>query len=415
MSAAAAMVERPATLNDIRTVDVRGRTVLVRADLNVPMVNGVVTDAMRVKRFAPTVADLVRRGASVVVMSHLGRPAGVANPTLSLAPVADILAAELGQRVIFVPECVGAVAEQVTRTLPAGSVALLENLRYHREEEDDDRSFALMLSVHGDLYVNDALSVAHRAHASTHAIAGMLPSFAGPMLMAEHAAVTAALHAPERPLTALVGGGRVTTKIGMLRNIANKVDRLIVTGAMANTFLAAVGIKVGRSLYEPEAIIVARRVLDQAQRNGCDVLLPVDLVVAEDMRADAARKVVDVRAVPPDMMALDVGPETIRRIVAALEASRTLIWNGPLGAFEIPPFAEGTFAIARAVAELTGRGRLTSVAGGGDTAAALALAGLAQRVTTLSTAGGAFLQTLEGRALPGLSALMTAQKILEEN
>lgn len=402
-------------LPDIREADVNGKTVLVRADLNVPMHNGRVADATRIVRFAPTVSALLARGARVVVMSHLGRPDGVANPVLSLAPVARALAAELGRDVRFIADCVGEVAERVTRSLPSGSAAMLENLRFHSGEEDDDRSFALMLSVNGDYYVNDAFSCSHRAHASTHAIVPLMPSFAGPSLLAEVEALSRVLNAPERPSAALVGGSKVSTKIGVLRHITNKVDRLIIGGGMANTFLAALGANLGRSLYEPDAIIIARRVLDQAQRSSCEVILPTDLVVAREFAANAPHQVVDTGSVPPDAMALDVGPETVARIVAALETSRTLLWNGPLGAFEHEPFGKGTFAVAHKAAELTAMGRLVSVAGGGDTAAALGAAGVADHFTYLSTAGGAFLECIEGRTLPGIEALESLNKVLEDS
>ncbi|MHB1110223.1 MAG: phosphoglycerate kinase, partial [Devosia sp.] len=349
------------------------------------------------------------------VMSHLGRPDGVANPVLSLAPVARALAAELGRDVRFINDCVGEVAERVTRSLPPGTVAMLENLRFHAGEEEDDRSLALMLSVNGDLYVNDAFSCSHRAHASTHAIVPLMPAYAGPSLLAEIEALSRVLDAPERPAAALVGGSKVSTKIGVLRHITNKVDRLIIGGGMANTFLAALGANMGRSLYEPDAIIIARRVLDQARRNGCEVILPSDLVVASEFAAHAPHQVVDAGSVPPDAMALDVGPETVARIVAALEASRTLLWNGPLGAFELEPFGAATFAVARKVAELTAMGCLVSVAGGGDTAAALGAAEVADRFTYLSTAGGAFLECIEGRTLPGIEALKSHNEVLEDS
>lgn len=403
------------SLPDIRDADVRGTTVLVRADLNVPMQKGRVTDLTRIVRFAPTVSELVGRGASVVVMSHLGRPDGLANPTLSLAPVAKALADELGVEVRFVPDCVGPVAEAVTRSLPPGSVAMLENLRFHRGEEKDERSFALMLSVNGDIYVNDAFSCSHRAHASTHGIVPLMPSFAGPSLLAEVAALSRALDAPERPSMALVGGSKVSTKIDILRHIIGKVDRLVIGGGMANTFLAALGAKVGKSLYEPDAIGVARRVMERAGHNGCEIILPTDVVAASAFAANAPHRVVDAVDVPADTMALDVGPATQAQICRALAASRTLLWNGPLGAFELEPFGEATFAVARKAAELTQAGRLVSLAGGGDTAAALGAAGVADRFTYLSTAGGAFLECIEGRALPGVEILKSPTQVLENS
>ncbi len=402
-------------LPDISDASVSGKTVLVRADLNVPVQNGKVTDRTRIIRFAPTISALLARGASVVVITHLGRPKGVANPVLSAAPVAEALAEELGQTVRFVPDCVGAVAEAMTRSLPQGSVAMLENLRFHAGEEHDDRSFALLLSVHGDIYVNDAFSCSHRAHASTHAIVPLMPAYAGPSLLAEVAALTQALDAPTRPMAALVGGAKISTKIGVLLHLVGKVERLIVGGGIANTFLAALGHNMGRSLYEPHAIGVAKRVLATARQRSCEIILPSDLVVAREFSADAPRQVVEASAIPSDTMALDVGPMTQSRLFAALEASRTLLWNGPLGAFELRPFGEGTFAVARKAAQLTATGRLISIAGGGDTAAALAAAGVAENFSHLSTADGAFLEWIEGRSLPGIEALNSRNIVLEES
>jgi len=400
-------------LPDIRDADVAGRTVLVRADLNVPMHHGVVTDATRIIRFAPTVAALQNRGAKVVVMSHLGRPNGQPNPIHSLAPVANALSQELDSEVRFVADCIGGSAEAVSRTLSPGSVAMLENLRFHEGEEANDRSFALMLSVNGDVFVNDAFSCSHRAHASTDAITRLMPSYAGPSLLAEVEALTLALDDPDRPVAAVVGGAKVSTKIDILSHIATKVDFLIIGGGMANTFLAAFGHDVGRSLYEPAAIATARRVLVEAQRHNCEVILPQDVVVARDFAPHAASEVASINAIPADAMALDIGPGSIERAVNVLERSRTLLWNGPLGAFEMDPFGHATFAVARAAADLTAAGRLLSVAGGGDTAAALGAAGVADRFTYLSTAGGAFLEWLEGKQLPGIAALTSSESAME--
>ncbi|RAZ77045.1 phosphoglycerate kinase [Mesorhizobium atlanticum] len=404
-------------LPDIRDADVNGRTVLVRADLNVPLKNGKVSDATRIQRFAPTVRDLLQRGAAVVVMTHLGRPGGEFHPAYSVEPVAEALAREIGHDVIFVPDCVGAVAERAAGHLGQfrqGEVLLLENLRFHKGEEENSRNFALRLSVNGDIYVNDAFSCAHRAHASTHAIAQLMPSFAGPSLLEEVAALTAALDKPVRPVAALVGGAKVSSKISILKNLATRMDHLIIGGGMANTFLAAQGHDVGRSLHEADCIPIALDILAVAAASNCHILLPDDVVVARKFAEDEPSSVVGVGEIPPDMMALDVGPRTVARIEAVLGTCRTLLWNGPLGAFETRPFGEATFAVANKAAELTEAGKLTTIAGGGDTAAALAAAGVADRISYLSTAGGAFLEWLEGRALPGIEILRTNTKRLED-
>jgi phosphoglycerate kinase len=403
------------TLRSIADFLVVGKIVLVRADLNVPMRQGRITDATRIVRFAPTVLDLLQRGATVVVMSHLGRPDGVADPVLTLRPVAEALAAELGREVSFVADCVGPVAERRTRSLPSASVALLENLRCHAGEEAGDRSFAMMLSVHGDIYVDDAFSCAHRAHASISTIAGLMPAYAGSSLLAEVAALTSALDNPSRPAVAIIGGAKVSTKIGILQNVVGKVDRLVIGGGMANTFLAAQGNAVGRSLHEPQAIDTALRVLKAAKRLGCEIVLPLDVVVAREFSAHAPHEIVPVGAIANDAMALDIGPQSAAQAIAVLEASRTVLWNGPLGAFELEPFGLGTFAVARAAAALTVAGRLRSIAGGGDTAAALTAAGTAENFSYLSTAGGAFLEWIEGRSLPGIEALNSHNIVLEES
>lgn len=400
-------------LPDICAVDVAGRKVLVRADLNVPLKNGAVADATRIVRFAPTVAELLFRGANVVVMTHLGRPDGEANPIYSVRPVTETLSREIGREVVFVPDCVGTAAEYAAGQLADGKVVLLENLRFHKGEEANSRNFALRLAVHGDLYVNDAFSCAHRAHASTHAITEVVPAYAGPSLLAEVAALDAALEAPARPVAALVGGAKVSTKIPILKNLIAKVDHLIIGGGMANTFLAASGHRVGRSLYEPACISIACDILASAAAHGCRVLLPSDVRAATRFGADEPSATVPVTAIADDAIALDVGLETVGRIERVLHSCGTLLWNGPLGAFETRPFGEATFAVARIAAELTGSGQLVTIAGGGDTAAALAAAGVADRVTYLSTAGGAFLEWLEGRELPGIAILRTNARNLE--
>lgn len=392
-------------LPDIRNIDVSGQRVIIRADLNVPMAAGRVTDRTRIARFAPTVRALTDRGASVVILTHLGRPEGEKNPVYSTQPLAGVLSEELGQEVRFVPDCVGQLAEWNTGHLAEGEVVLLENLRFYPGEIANDRNFALRLSVHGDLYVNDAFSCAHRAHASTQAIAGLMPAYAGPSLMAEVEALKGALESPERPVAALVGGSKVSTKIDVLTNLTSKVDTLIIGGGMANTFLAALGHPMGRSLYEPDAAKVARDIMARAAARGCEIILPSDVVVAAAFAAHADNCVVPADAIPNDRMALDVGPETTARIIAAISRARTLLWNGPLGAFELEPFGAATFAVARAAAERSMAGRLVSIAGGGDTVAALNGAGVTDGFSYVSTAGGAFLEWIEGKALPGIEIL----------
>jgi phosphoglycerate kinase len=395
-------------LNEIKTtagLDVSGKRVLVRADLNVPVSNGKVTDATRLERLVPGIADLSRRGARVVVMSHFGRPKGPA-PDLSLKPIADALSSLLpGARVRFVADCVGPVAEGGVADLAPGDVGVLENLRFHSGEEKNDAELAKGLARLGDLYVNDAFSCAHRAHASTEAIAHLLPAYAGPLMMEEIGALRQALESPERPVAALVGGSKVSTKIPVLQNLVAKVDKLIVGGGMANTFLLARGIGVGRSLCEPDLADTAKAIEARAKQSGCEIVLPVDSVVASELEAGAASHVVDVAATPAGAMILDIGPKSVARLSAMLQGCRTLLWNGPVGAFEIAPFGEGTFALAREAAKLTRAGKLVSVAGGGDTVAALNAAGVSEAFSYVSTAGGAFLEWLEGSELPGVAAL----------
>lgn len=390
---------------DIRDAEVAGRTVLVRADLNVPIRDGAVTDATRITRFAPTVRALIDRGARVVVMTHLGRPDGKVDPAFTTRPIADVLAGAIGAKVEFAPDALTAPGRREGHDLAPGTVLLLENLRFHKEEEANDTGFAARLAALGEIYVNDAFSCAHRAHASTHAIVAHLPAFAGPALLDEVAALGAALETPERPVAALVGGAKVSSKIAILENLATRMDHLIVGGGMANTFLAALGHEVGRSLHEPDRVPLARDILAAAAASGCQILLPDDVVVAAAFAPDVPTEVVGIDAIAPDRMALDVGPRTRARIEAVLRTCRTLLWNGPLGAFETRPFGAATFAVARLAADLTQAGQLVTIAGGGDTAAALAAAGVADRVTYLSTAGGAFLEWLEGRALPGIEIL----------
>ena len=395
------------TIDDL---DVQGKRVLVRADLNVPLKDGAVADATRIERLAPTIAALVAGGARVIVMSHFGRPKGP-DPAESLRPlVAPLSRAIGGLPVHFSADCVGPEAEGIVAALEPGEVALLENLRFHPEEEKNDPGFARRLATLGDLYVDDAFSAAHRAHASIEALAHLLPAAAGRNMAAELEALGAALEHPRRPVIALVGGAKVSTKLDLLKFIISKVDRLAIGGAMANTFLCAEGRPVGRSLCERDLADNARAIVADAAARGCEVILPEDAVTAEVLEPGALTRTVGASAVPATAMILDVGPASVARIAAALEASKTLVWNGPVGAFETPPFDRGTTAIAKKVAELTRAGKLLSVAGGGDTVAALHQAGVADALTYVSTAGGAFLEWLEGRTLPGVAALEAAAR-----
>ena len=395
------------TLDDI---DVHGKRVLLRGDLNVPVRGGVVSDATRIERLAPTIEALLEKGAKVIVMSHFGRPKGGPDPAFSLRPVIAPLRKALGNReIVFANDCIGEEARRVVAALRPGQVALLENLRFHKGEEENSSEFAHVLAELGDVYVDDAFSAAHRAHASIAALAHLLPAAAGKLMEAELNALTAALETPLRPVLAIVGGAKVSTKLALLRFIAEKVDTLAIGGAMANTLLFARGVKVGRSLCERDMADEARRLLGFARERNCRVLLPKDAVAAPELAAGTTSRTVAIEAVPDDAMILDIGPKTVAAIAAALEAARTLIWNGPLGAFETPPFDRGTVAIAKKAAELTRAGRLLSVAGGGDTVAALAAAGVSDQLSYVSTAGGAFLEWLEGRELPGVAPLAKAR------
>ena len=395
----------------IDDLEVGGQRVLVRADLNVPMQDGAVTDATRIDRLVPTLDALLGRGARVVVLSHFGRPKGRVVAELSLRPLAAVLGAALGGRqVAFADDCIGPAAAAVVDGLEDGQIALLENLRFHPGEEANDPDFAAGLAALADLYVDDAFSTAHRAHASNAAIAALLPAAAGRLMAAELDALGAALDAPERPVAAIVGGAKVSTKLQVLGNLIAKVDSLIIGGAMANTFLHAMGVDVGRSLCEGDMADRARAILAAADEGGCRVLLPADAVIAKALSGEGGHRAVPVAAVPADSMILDIGPETARALGAALGECRTLVWNGPLGAFEHPPFDAGTIAVARAAADLTRAGQLRSVAGGGDTVAALAHAGVVDDFSYVSTAGGAFLEWLEGRELPGVAALRDASR-----
>jgi len=395
------------TLDDM---DVRGKRVLLRADLNVPLKDGVVTDATRIERLAPTISALIDRGAKVVVMSHFGRPRGKRDPAFSLQPLIGPLRKAIGGReVVFAADCIGEAAKRVVANLRPGQVALLENLRFHNGEEENSPDFAAALAELGDLYVDDAFSAAHRAHASIDALARLLPAAAGKLMETELAALTAALDTPRRPLLALIGGAKVSTKLDLLRFLIGKVDVLAIGGAMANTLLMAEGREVGRSLCERDMAETARQLLALARERHCRIILPEDVVVASELAPGVATREVAVDAVPSDAMILDIGSKTVARIGIVLDEARSLVWNGPLGAFEMPPFDRGTAAVAKKVADLTRAGKLLSVAGGGDTVAALAAAGLTEELSYVSTAGGAFLEWLEGRELPGVAALIAAR------
>ena len=382
-------------------LDAAGQTVLLRADLNVPMRDGRVGDRTRIERTLPTIRELAARGARVVVLSHLGRPKGRPAPELSLRPVAEALADALEAPVAFAADDPAAVIAG----LPAGGVALMENLRFDPGEEANDPDYAARLAALGDLYVNDAFSAAHRAHASTEALAWLLPAAAGRLMQQELEALEATLNAPERPSGAIVGGAKVSTKLTLLGNLSARVDMLAIGGGMANTFLHAQGYEVGRSLCERDMAETARDILNDAERCGCTVVLPEDAVVAPALEAGTPTEVVAVDEVPPDAMILDIGPGSAAGLIDRLGLLRTLVWNGPLGAFEVPPFDRGTNEVARAAAGMDG---LLAVAGGGDTVAALAGAGVVDRFGYVSTAGGAFLEWLEGRVLPGVAALEAA-------
>jgi phosphoglycerate kinase len=391
-------------------VDVANKRVVLRADLNVPIKDGKVTDETRIVRLTPTIRELAEKRARVVVLSHFGRPQGKAVPEMSLKPLVEPLARALGKPVSFAPECVGAAAEAAANALGPGEIVLLENLRFHAAEEKNDPAFAKQLAALGEIYVNDAFSTAHRAHASTEAIARLLPAVAGRLMEAELKALGAALEKPARPLAAIVGGAKISTKLDLLGNLVAKVDHLVIGGAMANTFLNAEGVSVGKSLCERDMAEAARDVLAKAKALNCAVHLPTDVVVAKEFKAGAAHAVVSRDKVPPDAMILDVGPYSARALMHLLERWKTLVWNGPLGAFEAKPFDAATNAVAKKAAELTKQGKLLTVAGGGDTVAALNNAGVADGFSYVSTAGGAFLEWLEGKTLPGVAALEAAKE-----
>ncbi|MBT4710101.1 MAG: phosphoglycerate kinase [Alphaproteobacteria bacterium] len=395
-----------ATLNDL---DVKGRRVLVRSDLNVPVQDGVISDATRIDRGSITIAELSAAGAKVIVLSHFRRPLGQRIPEMSLRPVAKGLSDALGGKAVaFSDDCIGEVAIKAVAAMKNGDILLLENVRFHKGEEANDPEFAKSLAALGDLYVNDAFSCAHRAHASTEALAGLLPSAAGRNMEAELSALDSALGTPERPVAAVVGGAKISSKLELLTSLVDKVDTLVIGGAMANTFLQARGFSVGTSLCEPDLVAVARTIDLRASATACDLVLPFEVVIAESLTEGAPTRTISAGEVPEDMMILDVGPAAVSETVRRLTLCKTVVWNGPMGAFEIPPFDAGTNAVAQAVGTLCRQGDLLAVAGGGDTVSALTNAGVADEFTYLSTAGGAFLEWLEGKELPGVAALSKA-------
>ncbi|MFL4985922.1 MAG: phosphoglycerate kinase [Xanthobacteraceae bacterium] len=384
--------------------DVHDKRVLLRVDLNVPVENGIVTDATRIERVAPGITEIADKGGKVILLSHFGRPKG-RDPKYSLKPVAAEVARVVGRPVAFAEDCIGPKAETAVAAMRTGDILCLENTRFYKEEEKNDAGFVAKLAALGDIYVNDAFSAAHRAHATTEGLAHKLPAYAGRAMQAELEALTTALQAPARPLAAIVGGAKVSTKLDLLGNLITKVDSLIIGGAMANTFLLAQGTPVGNSLAERELADAARDILAKAKAKDCDVVLPVDAVVAPRLEAHAPSRTVDVIQVGSDDMILDIGPRSVEHVVSLLARTKTLVWNGPFGAFEVEPFDTGTVEVAEAAAELTSAGKLVTVAGGGDTVAALNAAGVTARLTYVSTAGGAFLEWLEGKPLPGVEVL----------
>ena len=384
--------------------DVKGKRVLIRVDLNVPMENGEVSDDTRIRAALPTIKEVTDKGGKAILLSHFGRPKG-RDESQSLAPLLKPLAAALNKVVLFAPDCIGPDAERAVSVMENGQVLLLENTRFHKGEEKNEPDFVAALAKLGDVYVNDAFSTAHRAHASTEGVAHKLPSYAGRSMQKELEALASVLESPERPVAAIVGGAKISTKLELLGNLLAKVNYLLIGGAMANTFLAAQGKAVGKSLVEREMYDTAREIMLKAKSAKCEIVLPVDVITAKEFKANSPSKAVNTDSVGAEDMILDIGPKSIEHVVATLARAKTLVWNGPFGAFEMEPFDIGTVEAAEAAAELTQAGKLVSVAGGGDTVAALNAANAAGRFTYVSTAGGAFLEWLEGKPLPGVEAL----------
>lgn len=394
------------TLDDL--TDIAGKRVLVRVDLNVPTKDGKVTDATRIERVVPTIRELSEKGAKVILLAHFGRPKGEPVADMSLKPIAAAVEDILDQRVHFAADCIGEPAASAISALGNGDILLLENTRFHKGEEKNDAAFTKALAENGDIYVNDAFSAAHRAHASTEGLAHLLPAYAGRTMQAELEALEQGLGHPKRPVVAIVGGAKVSTKIDLLSNLVKKVDALVIGGGMANTFLAAQGIDVGKSLCEHDLAETARSIMSAAEASGCTIVLPVDGVIAREFKAGADNEVVDITAIPADAMVLDVGAKSIAAVNEWVGKAETLVWNGPLGAFEIAPFDKATVAVAKHAASRTRSGALVSVAGGGDTVSAMNHAGVAEDLTYVSTAGGAFLEWMEGKPLPGVDILNTS-------
>ena len=386
--------------------DLRGKRVLMRAALNVPMQDGAVSDDTRIRRILPTIRKLLDSGAIVVLLSHWGRPKGERSPETSLKPVAAKIEEVLGDRPVhFFNECVGEEVRRGLAALKPGDVAVLENLRYHEGEKKNDPAFARRLAQLGDLFVNDAFSSAHRAHASIDAITHLLPSYAGLLMMAEISALERALEHPKRPVMAIVGGAKTSTKIQLLINLAARMDSIVVAGGIASTMLFAKGVEIGKSLCEAEAVPVVKEIMAAAERSGCEIILPTDVVVTRELKPGADHFACDVHEIPKDAMIVDTGPKSVEVLKERLRDTQTVLWNGPIGAFETEPYNQGTFALAHEAAELTKRGKLVTIAGGGDTVSALNAAGVAKDFTYISTAGGAFLEWLEGKTLPAVLAL----------
>ncbi len=394
------------TLDDLH--DIAGKRVLVRVDLNVPVSGGKVTDTTRIERVAPTIKELSDKGAKVILLAHFGRPKGEPVADMSLGLIAPAVEEVLDHSVRFAADCIGETAAKAIAAMHDGDILLLENTRFHKGEEKNDPEFTKALAANGDIYVNDAFSAAHRAHASTEGLAHYLPAYAGRTMQAELEALEKGLGNPKRPVVAIVGGAKVSTKIDLLMNLVKKVDALVIGGGMANTFLAARGTNVGKSLCEHDLADTAKQIMIEAATAGCAIVLPEDGVIAREFKAGAANEVVAIDAIPADAMVLDVGPKSIEAINAWISRAETLVWNGPLGAYEIAPFDAATVAAAKHAAERTRDGKLVSVAGGGDTVAALNHAGVTEDFTYVSTAGGAFLEWMEGKVLPGVAVLSKA-------
>jgi len=398
------------TFQTLDMLDAHGKVVLLRADLNVPMQEGEVTDTTRLDRIIPTIRQLQKQNAKIVILAHFGRPKGK-DPKESLKPVAEKLGALLNEPVFFVPDCIGDAVRMQISTLMPKDVMVLENLRYYPEEEKNDAAFARQLAELGDVYVNDAFSVSHRAHASVESIAHILPAYAGLLMQEELNALQNALEKPQHPVAAIVGGSKISTKLSVLHNLVQKVDYLLLGSGMANTFFLNQGIEVGKSICEPDMKDEATKIMDAAKKSGCQILFPVDRIAVREFGRNVPFEVVAVNQMKADQESLDIGPATVKKYQDILQQCKTVLWNGPMGAFEFEPFNAGTNALAQTVGDLTKAGKMISVAGGGDTVLALEQAGVIDQFTYVSAAGGAFLEWLEGKTLPGIQALMNAHKL----